>query len=219
MIARVLGALRAARCVGRIRCITPAGALAEWEEYAKLCDERIDPGRDLIDSLLAGLAGMDDDELALVAATDIPLLTAKAVDAFAERTRDVKDIGYGCVDREAHRKAYPQVRHTWVRLRDGTFCGAGLSVLRVGAAVRLATLLREFAAARKSPLRLAALFSPVLIARLLLGRVSLAELQSRARRLSGLDCQAIRCTEAELAVNVDCLADLRAVEAILAKLR
>jgi hypothetical protein len=112
-------------------------------------------------------------------------------------------------------RAYPQVRHTWVRLREGTFCGAGVSVIRAGAAARIASLLRDFAAARKSPLRLASLFSPFLVVRVMLGLVSVSELERRADALSGLRCRGVACDEPELAVNVDCLEDLQTIRSII----
>ncbi|MBC5827918.1 MAG: hypothetical protein GIW99_09615, partial [Candidatus Eremiobacteraeota bacterium] len=72
-----------------------------------------------------------------------------------------------------------------------------------------------FTAARKSPLRLASLFSPWLALRLLLGSVSIAELELRATSISGIECRAIPCHEPELAVNVDRIGDLRAVQALV----
>jgi GTP:adenosylcobinamide-phosphate guanylyltransferase len=219
MLERVLRALRDARSVGRIRCVTqPDAFLAEFGADRSFCDDIIPPGSDLIDSMLAGFAGLPDTELVLVSATDIPLVTASAIDAFGRRAAAVTcDLGYGCVRKEPHVAAYPDVRHTWVRLREGTFCGAGVSVIRAGAATRIASLLRDFAAARKSPLRLASLFSPFLVVRVALGLVGIGELERRADELTGLRCRGIQCEEPELAVNVDQLEDLRAIERIIGR--
>ena len=214
MLERVLRALRAARGVGTVRCVTqPEAFAAAFGDDRSLCDEVIAPGADLIDSLLAGFAGLDESALVLVAATDIPLVTGHALDAFTTQAAAIScDLGYGCIRREAHVAAYPTVRHTWVRLRDGTFCGAGVSVVRAGAAGAVASILRDFAAARKSPLRLAALFSPFLVLRIALGRVGIEELERRATELTGLRCRAIPSDVPELGVNVDRLEDLRQVE-------
>ncbi len=219
MLERVLRALRGAHCVGEIRCVTPAQIFGATYGPAapRLCDKLIAPGEGLIDSLIAGFDGLDESAHVLVAATDIPLLTASAVDAFADRARSAScDIGYGCVSRPRHDEVYPQVRHTWVRLREGTFCGGGISVIRAGAVAPLVALLYKIAAARKSPLRLALLFSPFLVVRLLLGLVAIPELERRADALSGVTCRCIPCDDAEIAVNVDRLSDLRVVESIIA---
>ena len=213
MLERVLRALRAAHDVGTIRCVTQPRAFAStFGDDRSLCDEVIEPGTDLIDSLLAGFAGLDERQMVLVAATDIPLITGPALDTFTRQAAAIEcDLGYGCVRKEAHVAKYPDVRHTWVRLREGTFCGAGLSVVRAGAAGAIASTLRDFAAARKSPLRLAALFSPFLVSRLALGLVGIAELERRAGDLTGLRCRAIPSDVPEVGVNVDRLEDLEQV--------
>ena len=217
MLLRVLRALRAANCVERIRCVTPPGAWGQLPDGASLCDEVVEPGSDLVASLLAGLVGLPGDQRVLVAATDLPLLSGSAIDAFGQLAAATPcDVGYGFVARDAHMRLYPQVRHTWVRLREGTFCGAGVSVLRAAAAPQLQTSLRRFTAVRKSPLKLAALFSYGLLFKALTGRLGIAEVEKRADQISGLTCRGLLCDQPELAVNVDRLDDLRAVEQIIA---
>ena len=217
MLERVLRALRGSRCVGTIRCVTQREAFAAaFGDERSLCDDVVEPGRDLIDSLIAGFAGLPETQMVLVAATDIPLVTSGALDAFGDRAAALDcDLGYGCVRKEPHMKKYPRIRHTWVRLRDGTFCGAGVSVVRAGSAARVASILRDFAAARKSPMRLASLLSPQLVWRFLMGRVGIAELEQSADELTGLRCRGIPCDEPELAVNVDEFGDLKSVLAIV----
>ncbi len=217
MLARVLTALRGAHAVGEIRCVTQPDAFAQaFGTDRSLCDDVVAPGYDLIDSLMAGFAGVPESRMVLVAATDIPLVTGGALDAFcAQASAQPCDIGYGCVRKEAHVARYPDVRHTWVRLREGTFCGAGLSVIRAGAAGRVASILRDFAAARKSPLRLASLFSPFLVLRVALGLVGIDELERRADDITGLRCRGIPSDDPEIGVNVDRLEDLRQVERLV----
>jgi GTP:adenosylcobinamide-phosphate guanylyltransferase len=218
MLERVLSALRGASFVGQIRCVTQADAFdaAFGARGASLCDTVVSPGDGLIESMLAGLAGLPDDRLVLVVATDIPLVRPADVDAFAVRAMSVPcDAAYGFVRREAHEARFPGVRHTWVRLREGTFCGGGISAIRAGAAASLADALRRIVAARKSPLRLAAIFSPALLLRYVFGMLSIADAERRADIITSCRCRGIPCDEPELAVNVDCLADLREVERIL----
>jgi GTP:adenosylcobinamide-phosphate guanylyltransferase len=218
MLERVLSALRGASSVGRIRCVTQPDAFeaAFGPRGAELCDEIVTPGDGLIDSMLAGFAGLPDDKLVLVVATDIPLLRSSDVDAFAASAQSSScDAAYGFVRREPHETRYPRVRHTWVHLREGTFCGGGISAIRAGAVAGLASALRRVVAARKSPLRLAAIFSPGLLARYVFGRLSIADAERRADAITGCRCRGIACDEPEFAVNVDRLADLREVERIL----
>lgn len=217
MLERVLRGLRAATSVSRIRCVTQPKAFSQaFGDDRSFCDDVIPPGADLIDSMLAGFSGLPPNQMVLVAATDIPLVTGRTIDAFAGRLDAIDcDLGYGCIRREPHLAAYPHIRHTWVRLREGTFCGGGVSVIRAGAALHIASILRDFAAARKSPLRLASLFSPFLVVRTALGLVGIAELERRASELTGVTCRGVPCDEPELGVNVDRIEDLRAVSGLV----
>ena len=219
MIERVLRALRGASSIKQIRCVTPAAAAATAPCVAQLCDAVVEPGADLIGSVLEGFAGLPDDQLVVVAATDMALLTPASVEGFtSEVARTPCDVGYGFVERGVHDRSYPQVRHTWVRLREGTFCGAGLSVIRAGAAPKIQSVLRDFTAARKSPAKLASLFSASLALKILTGQLDVAELERRAGELTELVCRGILCPDPEVAVNVDRVEDLRTVEAIISKL-
>jgi len=216
MLVRVLRALRASSSIGEIRCVTPASAAALAPDVMQLCDVLVEPGPDLISSALAGFAGLPAAERVIIAATDMPLLTASAVDGFATLAAQTQcDIGYGFVERQTHDRLYPGVRHTWVRLREGTYCGGGISIIRAGAAVQIEPVLRNFAEARKSPAKLASLFSPGLVLKVLMGQLSIAEVERRADQLTGLVCRGILCRDPEVAVNVDCLEDLRTVEGLL----
>lgn len=213
MLVRVLQALRAASLVREVRCVTQAGDLERASGPAILCDHLIDPGSDLVGSVLAGVVDLPDEERVLVSATDMPLLSPRAVDGFAGLAAGTPcDIGYGCVEKNVHERAYPSVRHTWVRLREGTFCGGGISLLRAGAIRSMEAKLRAFTSARKSPWKMASLFSLRLLWGFASGRLSISDVEAQADRLTGLRCRAIVCPNPEVAVNVDTLADLKTIE-------
>jgi GTP:adenosylcobinamide-phosphate guanylyltransferase len=216
MLMHVLRALRRAAAIEEIRLVTQPDALAIAPQAKQLCDTVVAPGAGLIGSVIAGLEGLSDDDRAIVCATDLPLLTAEAVDGFARLAETTFcDAGYGFVERAAHDPKYRSIRHTWVRLREGTFCGGGLSVLRVGGAKKIQGALRLFTDARKSPAKMASLLSGWLVLRLIVGGVSVSELEERASKLTGLVCRGLLCPYPEIAVNVDRIEDLRAVEKII----
>lgn len=217
MLVHVLRALRGAHALNEIRLVTQSSAIASAPQIAGLYDRHIEPGHDLISSVIAGFAGLAPDDRVLVVATDLPLLTPQAVDRFAHAVDDMPplDIGYGFVERGAHDRRFRSVRHTWVRLREGTFCGAGISMIRAGAAGQVEAVLREFVAARKSPAKMAALFSPALALKVLFGRVGVAELERRASDLTSLACRGVISPDPEVAVNIDRLEDLETVESLL----
>jgi hypothetical protein len=171
----------------------------------------------MIESLRSGAAGFAADAPLLVVASDLPVLDAPALDEVLDAldVRDL-DVAYTCLARHFHDARYPQVPHTWARMRDGEFCGGGVSAIKPRALDRLGAFLDTLGAARKAPLRLAAVFGWDVLARFALGRLSIADAEARATAILGVPAGAIRCTHPEIAVNVDRPRDIALAEALLA---
>jgi len=208
LVTRTIAGLRASARVDRIVVVAPPEAAAN-PALAGASEVRGD-GATMLLSLRSGLAGFTEDALVLVAASDLPALDAAAVDEFvdAARARDL-DLAYACVERRWHLARYPEFPHTWARMREGRFCGGGLVALRPRTLAPLAELLDALGAARKSPLRLAALLGWDVAARFAFGRLSIAGAEARASRLlGGARVGAIRCTQPQVALNVDRVSDV-----------
>ena len=215
LVTRTLEALRAAPEVGRIVVVAPrathgCAALA-------LADEARDDGATMARSLRAGLAGEAADDPVLVVASDLPVLTAVAIAEFLELAeRGGADLTYACVERASHERAYPSVPHTWARLREGTYCGGGAVTIRPRALEGLERFLGRLGAARKNPLRLAAIFGADVLAAYALRRLTVAAAERRASDLLGLPVRAAICSRAEIAVNVDRASDVALAERLIA---
>src|SRR6202042_991047 len=98
------------------------------------------------------LAGLPPDELVLVAASDLPVLSRAAIEEFLDTAvRSGADLVYACVERGRHETRFPGVPHTWARLRDGTYCGGGAVLLKPRAFTPLERFLGRLGAARKNP--------------------------------------------------------------------
>lgn len=214
LVERTIAGLRSAALVAQITVVAPAEA---WGTAALAnADHRRLDGERISDSLRSGLADFPPDELVLLAASDLPVLSGAAVDDFVEQTRGRDpDLAYGCVERRDHIAAYPTIAHTWARLRGGTYCGAGLFAIRPRVLSRLLGFMEDLGSARKAPLRLAAILGWRTLASFALGRLSLHAVELRASAL--LDARAIAVVSRfpEIAVNVDRAADVIAAESLL----
>lgn len=202
--------LRAVRTVPRIRRIIVVVPESAFGARALACaDETRADGPRMIESLRSGLAGFPPDEPLLITASDLPILTQAALDEVIDTAlaRDL-DLAYSCLERRYHDARFPAIPHTWARMREGQFCGGGAVVLKPRIMVRLETLLDQLGTARKSPLRLAAIFGWGTLARFAFGRLSIAGAEERTSRLLAAHAGAIRCTHPEIAVNVDRPADV-----------
>src|ERR1700693_1068085 len=207
--------VRAAR-VRRLIAVAPAAAHSL--PALAMADEIRADGPSIVDSMRSGLAGLDPDRLVLVAAADLPVLTVEAVDEFIDLAEGSgADAVYACVEKQTHLARYHQVPHTWAKLRDGTFCGGGCIALRPRAFAALERFLDRLGAARKNPVRLAALFGWDFLLRYPFGMVSIADLERRASAALGTRVAAAICTRPEIAVNVDRPSDVALAERLVRK--
>ena len=202
LVERVIAALRRTPGIDRIIVVAPPASHAHPALAA--ADERRTDGPRMVESLESGLAGAPPDEPVLIAASDLPVLTAAAITEFLShaRRRDL-DLAYAVVSRNDHLAAYSGVPHTWAKMVEGRFCGGGLVALKPRVLPALRVVLDDLGAARKSPLRLAALFGWDILPRFALGSLTVAAAERRASAILRAPAGAIPCTHAEVAVNVD----------------
>jgi GTP:adenosylcobinamide-phosphate guanylyltransferase len=215
LVARVIAALRDAPEIERIVAVAPPGALASTALAG--ADERRPDGARMVESLQSGLAGRPPDELVLIAVSDLPVLTPAAIAEFVAgaRARDL-DVAYAIVHQRDHVARFPGVPHTWAKMADGRFCGGGLVALKPRVMPALQTVLDDLGAARKSPLRLAALFGWDIVPRFALGSLTIAAAERRAAAILRAPVGAIRCTHAEVAINVDRPSDVALANGLVA---
>ncbi|HTU70709.1 MAG TPA: NTP transferase domain-containing protein [Candidatus Baltobacteraceae bacterium] len=218
LVERTLRALRASTLVGRIIVVAPQAVHADAALAG--ADERRADGTKIQISLSNGLALLPPDEIVLVSTSDLPILTPDCVDDFIEHAYDVDaDIGYGCVERTVHEALFPEVPHTWARLREGTYCGGGLIAIKPRALPALERFIERLGAARKNPLQLASLFGWDVMARFAFGRLSIASAERRASQLLGASVCAIVSPYPETGVNVDRASDVALAERLVSSER
>jgi hypothetical protein len=114
-----------------------------------------------------------------------------------------------------HMAAFPQVPHTWARLRDGTFCGGGLAAIKPRALPLLERFIERLGAARKHPFKLASLFGWDMLARFAVGRLSIAQAEARGSKILGAPVRALVSPYPETGVNVDRVSDVALAERLL----
>jgi GTP:adenosylcobinamide-phosphate guanylyltransferase len=214
MVGRVLAALRASSSVGRVIVVAPPSV--RDHRGVALADELRADGVRISESLRNGLAGLAPDRDVLVAASDLPVLTAASIDDFIERARSLDaDVVYGCVEKRVHQARFPSVPHTWARMREGTFCGGGLISMKPRALPSLERFIERLGAARKRPLRLASLFGWDVLARYAVGRLAIAQAETRATRILGAPVRALISPFPETGVNVDRVSDIALAESLV----
>jgi GTP:adenosylcobinamide-phosphate guanylyltransferase len=205
MLCYVVEGLLGARRVNRVIIAGPRAVLAP--ALGTLADrvDFVEPAGDIIDNLQAALECLGSPDMVLVATSDIPLITPEVVDGFvSECSARRADLHYPVISRELLDRAYPGMRRTYGRLKDGTFTGGNLVLVNPQVLRTRAQLARSLFAARKQPLRLAAVLGPAFILRLVFVRLTLLQLEAVACRLLGLaGAHAVRTGFPEIGVDID----------------
>ncbi|MEW6172489.1 MAG: nucleotidyltransferase family protein [Bacillota bacterium] len=178
--------------------------------------EVLPPREGMLENLAVGLDALTAAPRVLVATSDIPLLTPEAVLDFLELCKDNEvDVFYPVIQREEVEKAFPGVRRTYVRLREGSFTGGNIGLVNPEALRRSLDRAGEFVRLRKKPFRLALVVGPCFLCRFLLGRLSLQQAEERVSHLLGFRGRAVVTGIPEIGVDVDKPSDLELVRAVL----
>ncbi|NLW06925.1 MAG: NTP transferase domain-containing protein [Clostridia bacterium] len=174
-------------------------------------------GKTSVDSALNGAAVFPDAEWLLLVTGDVPLLTPEAIRDFLSRCQERQaDFYYPVVRRETNEKNYPGVKRTYVRLREGTFTGGNMVLIKTKALYVCAARGQELVRLRKSPLALSRLIGLKFIINFLLHRLSIAEVEKHFSHLLGTQGIAIISPYPEIGFDVDKESDLELVRQALA---
>lgn len=189
--------------------------VAALQAVPEIGDVRVHRGthKDLVPNLLDALNGVaDDSRYVLVVSCDIPFLTPEAVQDFLGRCDGTADVYYPIISRDACERQFPDVRRTYARLREGTFTGGNLFLIRPGILPPLSVRLERLFALRKSPLRLSKELGYGVIGRFLLSALfrtlSVHALEARVGRIAGLRAKAVISDYPEIGTDIDKESDL-----------
>lgn len=213
MAVYVLQALKDSGQVGRVAYVGPT-----TPEIEALIDLRVTDHGTLLSNLEAGVealtkAGLRPGERVLVVTADIPMLTAQQVTDVLNAAPKEAGLVYPVVRREDCEKAYPSVKRTYAKVRDGTFTGGNLFILDPTLIEQFLPKLREVLAARKAPLKLAGIIGPSTLFKLLIGRLTIANLESKVSQILGVPARALITPHAAVGTDIDKDGDLTLAEA------
>jgi GTP:adenosylcobinamide-phosphate guanylyltransferase len=206
MLQRMIDSLRS---VGVQRIAVVGG-----DEVRRACETRVERFVDESPSggenLLRALrAWPSDGEVLLYATSDLPYVTAPAIDAFVTRV-PVGTLAVALTEFSDFESRFPSAPPSFgITLAGERVVNGGLFSLPDGSAERVAAIATRFFDARKQPWRMAGLIGPLALLRFLLGRLSVSDLEAMALRVLEMPASAIRHCDPELAFDVDTAAEYR----------
>lgn len=200
LLAYVLAALRSSGGIGRVAVVGPAEAIRAVAPDVMVVPE----GGGITENIVRAAEALGSPDPILVVASDIPLLTAGAVEAFlGECAKDGADFYYAIVPQEAVERAYPGARKTFVRVVEGTFTGGSVILVNPAVIDRVREFVERIIAARKKPWLMAQLFGWSIVMKFASGRLSIGEMEARVTELLGIRARAVIASDPGLALDAD----------------
>jgi molybdopterin-guanine dinucleotide biosynthesis protein A len=181
--------------------------------FSHLANAFLPPGETMAASLASGskaaLAKYPNQPL-LILSADVPWLTPSAVDNLVQKAPKA-DLIYPIISKEVSERQFPGQKRTYVKIAEGKFTGGNVIVISVKMLPKLLSVLDRLHASRKNPLGLAKLFGLDIIFKLLLGKLTIPEVEARAKKILGAEMKAYISDDASLGADVDKASHLQGI--------
>ena len=214
MVEYVVEALLLSRHIRRIVVVGPAKELS-----SRMTDPRITVTGivgDVIDNLNAGVTMLPEEKRVLIVTSDVPLLTASAVDSFIELCGDMSgDLYYPVIPKSALEKRFTNFKRTYVKFKEGVFTGGNVFLLNPAIIQRCTEFGHKLFGMRKSPIGLCRIIGFSFLLKYLLGMLSLEDVREKASCLLGVRGEVVISQNPEIGMDVDKPGDLKLVRSIL----
>lgn len=217
MIEYVINSLRESGCVGRIYVV---GDENLKKNVGHLVDGWIDACGGIMENIRHSVEVMGDFETpCIIATSDIPMVKGEAIRDFVEKcqSRNI-DLGYPIIDKRLNDEKYPEVKRTYVKMKEGTYTGGNIVYFNpkiVDNCTKKAEQLIEY---RKNPLKMGRVFGFTFLIRLALGRLPISKVEDKVQRMFNVRGSAILTDYPEIGNDVDKPSDVEFANKHLNKL-
>ncbi|HEY3369035.1 MAG TPA: NTP transferase domain-containing protein [Symbiobacteriaceae bacterium] len=215
MVQYVVDALRQSKEVDRIVIVAPPGELEPHVKGDRL--EFVPSAGHIIDNVLVAARTLPRDVQLLLATSDIPLITGDMIDGLVALCRQKPaDLYYPIVERTMGEHKYPNVKRTYVNLREGVFTGGNLFLVNPEIVEGVAPRARKFLDYRKNPAKMVTLLGLSFLLRyMVLKNLTLKELEAKVSSMWAIHGAVIICPWPEVGIDVDKPSDLQLARAVL----
>lgn len=217
MIEYVISSLRESGCIGRIYVV---GDERLKEKVGNLVDGWIEASGGIMDNIRRSVQIMGDFETPCIFATsDIPMVRGEAIRDFVEKCQLKSiDLGYPIIDKKLNEQKYPEVKRTYVKMKEGTYTGGNIIYFNpkiVENCTKKAERLIEY---RKNPLKMGRVLGFTFLIRLALGKLPISKVEDKIQKMFDVRGSAILTDYPEIGNDVDKPSDIEFVNKYLDKL-
>lgn len=204
MLQYIVHALRDSAYIDGIAIVGDVALLKEHVELDGSRDILLQGEEKMIDNVIKGLDYFQDQEWMLLITSDIPFIHSAAIDHFIQASLDSGgDLCYPIISKETQYRAFPEMKRTYVRLREGSFTGGNMMMIRPRIKDNCVTLARHMIENRKKPWRMVQILGLGFLVQLLLGMLTVEKLENRIGSLAHIKPKAIITPYPEVGNDID----------------
>jgi GTP:adenosylcobinamide-phosphate guanylyltransferase len=214
MVEWVVEALNAAETVDEVAVVVPsAEGLDAWADRAP---KIVVSDSSFVDNIIAGVGAFRSDRPVLLATGDIPALTPEAVDDFVRRSLETgAHVTYPIIREADLATEFPGSKRTFVRIAEGRVTGGNLMLIDPTFVERNRGVGDRIFATRKNPIAMARVIGFRFVVRLVLGRLTVEEVEKKLGQIIGGRGAAVFTNHASIGADVDKPIDVVVAERVL----
>ncbi len=215
MLAIILKTLKKVKSIEKIVVVGSAEELSGLQKKG-FSFNIVNQEDSFLNNIAAGMQKVEPNTPCLVISADIPLLTKEAVEDFILRCSPHDcDLYYPIIQRDDCVKRFPEVERTYIHLKDGTFTGGNIMMVKPGWIISKIDDLNMYLSYRKRPWKLVQTLPLFLIFKYLIRRLTLKEVEDYLSRLFDIKARTVITPYVEIGVDVDKPSDLALVKKVL----
>ena len=210
IIAYIVDALNNSENIDKILVVGPKHELYPY--IGKKVEAILNPGSSILENMESGLNYFNSDDNLLILTSDIPLITPEAIDEFLKIcTKRKLSIGYPIITKENITKKYPETERTYVKMKEGTFCGGNIVFFKPEVFFQNKELIQEIFNNRKDNWKNAKILGLKFILKFLFKTRTIEEAEKRVTDMLGYNSVAVMVSYPEIMIDLDKLSDLKLI--------
>jgi len=210
MIEYIVDVLNNSENIDQILVVGPKKELHPY--IGKKVKEILNSGNSLLENMEIGLNYFNSADSLLLLTSDIPLITPEAIDEFLEIcTKRKAFIGYPIITKENIVKKYPDTVRTYIKMKEGIFCGGNITFFKPDVFFQNKKLIKELFENRKSTWKYAKILGLKFILKFLFKTLTLEEIEKRITNIIGYNSIAVMVSYPEIMIDLDKPSDLKLI--------
>ena len=176
----------------------------------------VEGGETIIETSKRAVEALNHNERFLMAATDIPFLTSKAINDFIlQCSNKDSDLFYPIITKQIFESKFPGNKRTYATLQEGTFTGGNIFIMKPAVVNECSAIAEQMISNRKSVFKLCSLLGWNFVIKFCLKILKIEEVEKRVSELLNIKGSAIISNYPELGIDVDKPSDLDFARSIL----